>query len=140
MPGMMDTILNCGLNDTTTAVLAKETGNPEFAYDSYRRLIQMFGDVVLEMDAELFEHALEAKKAQVGAKADNELKAADLQALIKTYKAIVLKATGKPFPDDPREQLVSSITARRPPLPAGRLPIPPMSPSLRTCLRMPLRL
>jgi pyruvate,orthophosphate dikinase len=111
MPGMMDTILNLGLNDKTVEALAKKTNNPRFAYDSYRRFIQMFADVVLEVDYDLFEHALENLKKTKGIKFDTELTVEDLKQLIVTYKKIIQDAKGKSFPDNPREQLSMSVNA-----------------------------
>ena len=105
MPGMMNTILNLGMNDKSVEGLAKKTGNPRFAYDCYRRFIQMFGQVALEIDMELFDHAFDTQKAKRKTKLDTDLNAADLQAIIAEYKKIVLKATKKPFPQDPLEQL-----------------------------------
>src|SRR5665811_2253260 len=94
MPGMMDTVLNLGLNDTTAAGLASITSNPRFAYDSYRRFIQMFSDVVLGVEPQLFEDALTAKKAEVGAAQDTDLSADDLKDLTDRFKAILDKQTG----------------------------------------------
>ncbi len=111
MPGMMNTILNLGLNDETTAGLAKKSNNPRFAYDCYRRFIQMFGEVALEIEMEHFNHIFDARKAKVKAKNDTELSAADLQAIIVDYKKLVLKETKKPFPEDPREQLTLAVGA-----------------------------
>src|ERR1700733_14305083 len=111
MPGMMNTILNLGLNDETTEGLANETGNPRFAYDCYRRFIQMFGEVALGVEMEKFDHVFDARKAKVKAKLDTDLKAADLKAIIEDYKKIVRKETGKPFPEDPHEQLSLSRDA-----------------------------
>lgn len=111
MPGMMDTILNLGLNDKTVEALAKKTQNPRFAYDSYRRFIQMFADVVLEVDSDLFEHALENIKKTKGVKFDTELTVEDLKKLIVEYKKIIQDTKGKSFPDNPREQLKMSINA-----------------------------
>ncbi len=111
MPGMMDTILNLGLNDATAEGLAKRTGNPRFAYDAYRRFIQMFSNVVLELEHKTFEHALSRAKQQHKAATDAELPADALRALVKEYKAIIRKATGRDFPDDPREQLRMAINA-----------------------------
>jgi pyruvate,orthophosphate dikinase len=111
MPGMMDTILNLGLNDKTVEAVAKKTQNPRFAYDSYRRFIQMFADVVLEVDSDLFEHALENLKKTKGVKFDTELTVEDLKKLIAEYKKIIQDAKGKSFPDNPREQLRMSINA-----------------------------
>src|SRR5580692_3096706 len=95
MPGMMNTILNLGLNDVTTEGLAAKTGNPRFAYDCYRRFIQMFGEVALEIEMEHFNHIFDARKAKVKAKIDTDLNAADLQAIIVDYKKLVLKETKK---------------------------------------------
>jgi pyruvate,orthophosphate dikinase len=117
MPGMMDTILNLGLNDTTVKALADRTGNPRFAWDSYRRFVSMYGDVVMGMpeDAKThrdpFEVLLEAKKEQRGVRFDNELTADDWQDLVKQFKAAIRKATGQVFPEDPREQLWGAIKA-----------------------------
>jgi len=104
MPGMMDTVLNIGLNDESVHGLAKQ-GNERFAWDSYRRLVQMFGKTVLGVDGELFEHALEALKAARGTAQDLDLGAEDLQELVDTFKGIVRAATGADFPQDPREQM-----------------------------------
>ena len=111
MPGMMDTVLNLGLNDITVQGLATASGNPRFAWDSYRRFIQMFGDVVLGLDHYLFEDALEIAKEDRGVTLDTELTAEDLQALVARYKAIVLQSWGDDFPQDPHEQLWASIGA-----------------------------
>lgn len=105
MPGMMETILNVGLNDVTVEGLAKKTNNPRFAYDSYRRLIQMYSDVALGINSDFFEEALEEKKEEKGVKLDNELSADALKELIKTYKEIVKREKGMDFPQDPMEQL-----------------------------------
>jgi pyruvate,orthophosphate dikinase len=105
MPGMMNTILNLGLNDATTAGLAAKSGNERFAYDCYRRFIQMFGEVALDVPMEKFDHIFDSRKAKVKAKLDTELKAEDLKAIIAEYKKLVQKETGKPFPEEPREQL-----------------------------------
>jgi pyruvate,orthophosphate dikinase len=105
MPGMMETILNVGLNDVTVEGLAKKTGNLRFAYDSYRRLIQMFSDVAMEIDIEFFEEALEKKKKEKGVKLDNELNADALKELIAEYKEIVKREKGIDFPQDPMDQL-----------------------------------
>ncbi|MCW2601414.1 MAG: pyruvate phosphate dikinase [Frankiales bacterium] len=104
MPGMMDTVLNIGLNDASVEGLARQ-GNERFAWDSYRRLVQMFGKTVLGVDGELFEHALEAAKKAKGTVHDLDLDARDLHGLVDEFKAIVLKATGAEFPQDPREQM-----------------------------------
>jgi len=111
MPGMMDTILNLGLNDETVKGLAAATGNPRFAYDSYRRFIQMFSNVVMEMDSSLFEKALEAVKEKAGVKLDSQLSAENLEELLKDYKAIFKANKGIDFPQDPKEQLIGAINA-----------------------------
>ena len=111
MPGMMDTILNLGLNDETVKGLAESTGNERFAWDSYRRFIQMFGNVVMGIPHEKFEEILEAKKREVGAKADVDLTAEDLKDVVKRYKELVKKETGREFPQDPYEQLKMAIKA-----------------------------
>lgn len=111
MPGMMDTILNLGLNDQSVQGLAKKTNDERFAYDSYRRFIQMFSDVVLGVDRNLFEERLRAKKAEVGVKEDFEVPTKELKELVEEYKDIVKKVTGKPFPQDPVEQLWLAIEA-----------------------------
>jgi len=105
MPGMMDTILNLGLNDQTVEALARKTNNPRFAYDCYRRFIQMFGNVVLEIPKEEFDHIFEARKRKVKAKFDTDLCAEDLKAIIAEYKKLVQKKTGRPFPQDVHVQL-----------------------------------
>jgi pyruvate,orthophosphate dikinase len=105
MPGMMNTILNLGMNDTTVEVVSKRTSNPRFAYDCYRRFIQMFGEVALGIDMEHFDHAFDSRKAKAKTKLDTDLSADDLKAIIAGYKKIVQKHTGKPFPQDAREQL-----------------------------------
>lgn len=110
MPGMMDTVLNLGLNDETVKGLAKASGNERFAYDSYRRFIQMYSNVVLNMDHHAFEHALEGMKNAKGYKSDVELTVDDLKALIEEYKKIGA-AAGKPVPQDPQEQLWGGIGA-----------------------------
>ena len=111
MPGMMDTILNLGLNDETVEGLARSTGNPRFAYDSYRRFINMFGDVVLGVDPQEFEDALTAKKQEAGAAFDTDLTAEDLEDLCVRFKALLQKHTGAGFPDDPRAQLDLAVRA-----------------------------
>ncbi|MCB1182122.1 pyruvate, phosphate dikinase [bacterium] len=111
MPGMMDTVLNLGLNDEAVAGLAEKSGNPRFAYDSYRRLVQMYGDVVMGVEGEKFEHAIDEIKAARGVKLDTELSVDDLKELIATFKGIVKTATGQDFPDDPFEQLWGGIAA-----------------------------
>ncbi len=105
MPGMMDTILNLGLNDRSVEGLARRTQNPRFAYDSYRRLIQMFGSVVLEIEKKEFEHIFDGRKAARKVKLDTDLTAADLQQVIRGYQELVRKKTGQPFPQDPFLQL-----------------------------------
>jgi pyruvate,orthophosphate dikinase len=111
MPGMMDTVLNLGLNDVTVEALAKKSGNPRFAWDSYRRFIHMYGDVVMGVDHELFEAAIAKKRADEGVELDNELSVEALKDLVKEYKAIVQKSVGTLFPDDPYEQLRGAIDA-----------------------------
>src|ERR1700747_2814790 len=103
MPGMMDTILNLGLNDESVEGLKKRTGNGRFAFDSYRRFIQMFGNVVLEIPKEAFEHEFDAVKKARGAKIDTDLDEAALREVVDRYKAVVRKKSGKDFPQDPRE-------------------------------------
>jgi pyruvate,orthophosphate dikinase len=111
MPGMMDTVLNLGLNDSTVVALIKKTGNERFAWDAYRRFIQMFGDVVMGVEHEKFEHALQAKKTEKGAAVDTDLKAEDLKALVDDYKKLISGAKGTSFPQDAKEQLKMSINA-----------------------------
>lgn len=111
MPGMMDTILNLGMNDETALGVAELTNNPRFAYDSYRRFIQMFSDVVLGVDVYFFEQLLEEYRAEKGYSSDPELTAEDWQTVIKGYKEIVKKRTKKEFPQDPKEQLFLSINS-----------------------------
>ena len=111
MPGMMDTILNLGMNDTVVEVIAKKSGNPRFAYDSYRRFIQMFGNVVMEIPKEKFEHVFDGQKKKKKVKLDTELTSEDLQAVIADYKKVVKKEAGKDFPQDPHVQLDMSIEA-----------------------------
>jgi pyruvate, orthophosphate dikinase len=105
MPGMMDTVLNIGLNDETAKGMVKLTNNPRFVYDSYRRLVQMFGSVVLGIDDEAYEHPLEAAKKAKGVKSDTELTADDLKALVEKFKAVTKEQKGFDFPQDPLEQL-----------------------------------
>jgi pyruvate,orthophosphate dikinase len=105
MPGMMDTILNLGLNDETVKAVASKSNNPRFAYDCYRRFIQMYGNVVLEVSKHDFDDVFEGQKKKAKAKLDTELTAQDLQEVIVGYKKLVQKKTGKPFPQDPLEQL-----------------------------------
>ncbi len=111
MPGMMDTVLNLGLNDDSVKTLAKTSGDERFAYDSYRRFIQMYSCVVLELDHNTFEDILEALKDKKGLHLDTDLSAADWREIIVGYKAAVQKATGKPFPQAPRDQLWGAIGA-----------------------------
>jgi pyruvate,orthophosphate dikinase len=111
MPGMMDTILNLGLNDEAVAGLAKTTGNERFAYDSYRRLIQMYGEVVDGVEGHRFEQALTDMKAARGVKQDVELTATDLAELIETFKRTYAQETGSPFPQDARAQLEKAVRA-----------------------------
>ncbi len=105
MPGMMNTILNLGLNDQAAEALARKTGNPRFARDCYRRFIQMFGEVALGIDMAKFDHVFDTRKAQIGAKLDTDLSAEDLQAIISEYKKLVNDETGRDFPQHPQEQL-----------------------------------
>ncbi|MBT4905610.1 MAG: pyruvate, phosphate dikinase [Rhodospirillaceae bacterium] len=111
MPGMMDTVLNLGLNDTTVAGLAVRSGDARFAFDSYRRFIQMYSDVVLGVDHYMFEEVLEQHKMDSGLILDTDLSAEDWQAIVGEYKAIVERELGSPFPQDPREQLWGAIGA-----------------------------
>jgi pyruvate,orthophosphate dikinase len=111
MPGMMDTVLNLGLNDITVEGLARSSNDPRFAYDSYRRFIQMYGDVVLGVDHYHFEELLELHKEDRGVSLDTELSADDLKALVAEYKEIVLKELGEAFPQDPKTQLWGAIGA-----------------------------
>jgi pyruvate,orthophosphate dikinase len=111
MPGMMDTILNLGLNDKSVLGLAKITNNPRFAWDSYRRLIQMFGNVVMEMGHGDFEHILESAKDTKGAKYDTDLTAEDLQEIVAKYKAKIKEVKGTDFPQDPIKQMYMAINA-----------------------------
>ncbi|MFI1371053.1 pyruvate, phosphate dikinase [Streptomyces longwoodensis] len=111
MPGMMDTVLNIGLSDASVQGLAQQAGDERFAWDSYRRLIQMFGKTVLGVDGDLFEEALEKAKETKGVTVDTELAAADLKKLVTTFKKIVKKEAGRDFPQDPREQMDLAIKA-----------------------------
>ena len=111
MPGMMDTILNLGLNGTTAEALGRATGNPRFAYDAYRRLVQMYGEVVEGIDQQLFERELSALKDERGAKSDVELSAGNLAELVRRFEAIYDEATGGEFPPDPAEQLLRAVRA-----------------------------
>lgn len=111
MPGMMDTVLNLGLNDETVEALAADSGDARFAYDSYRRFIQMYSDVVMGLDHEVFEEILEDQKGGLGYELDTELTALEWQGVIALYKAKVEEELGKPFPQDPNEQLWGAIGA-----------------------------
>ena len=111
MPGMMDTVLNLGLNDHTLEGLARLTQNTRFAYDAYRRFIQMFGKIVLGIDGELFEHALDEAKRKAGTKLDTDLTARDLKRLCKDFKKIIKSRSGLPFPTDPHRQLQEAVKA-----------------------------
>ena len=111
MPGMMDTILNLGLNDEAVEGLAKMTSNPRFAYDSYRRFIQMFSDVVMEMDKSEFEKIIDEVKAAKGVKQDIELDAEDMKTLVARFKALYKEKMGEDFPSDPKIQLIESVKA-----------------------------
>ena len=111
MPGMMDTILNLGLNDVSVEGFAQKTGNPRFAYDSYRRFIQMFSDVVMEMSKKIFEGILDEIKKAKGAKYDTDLTAEDLKEVIARYKAIYKEKMGEEFPQDPKVQLMEAVKA-----------------------------
>jgi pyruvate,orthophosphate dikinase len=111
MPGMMDTILNLGINDSVVQTLIKKTGNERFAWDTYRRFIQMFGNVVMGVEHSMFEEELHNVKSKKRVQLDTDLSAADLKDLVSRYKAIINKATGKSFPEDPRVQLDMSIEA-----------------------------
>jgi pyruvate,orthophosphate dikinase len=111
MPGMMDTVLNLGLNDVAVGGLAQQTGNERFAWDSYRRFVQMFGKIVLDIDGETFEHALTEMREARGVATDPELSADDLRELVDRFKAIVLAEAGITFPQDPQEQLAHAIEA-----------------------------
>ncbi|CAL9416137.1 Pyruvate, phosphate dikinase [Streptomyces sp. enrichment culture] len=111
MPGMMDTVLNIGLSDASVAGLAAQSGDERFAWDSYRRLIQMFGKTVLGVDGDLFEEALEEAKRARNASTDVDLDAGDLKSLVEEFKGIVSEQTGRDFPQDPREQMDLAIRA-----------------------------
>ena len=108
---MMDTVLNLVLNDETVQGLAAKSGNARFAWDSYRRFIQMYGDVVMGVEHDKFEEVLQAVKNAKGAQLDTDLDAEDLQELVKKYKEVVLREAGKLFPNDPVEQLKGAINA-----------------------------
>ena len=111
MPGMMDTILNLGLNDVVVEGLAKFTNNPRFAYDSYRRFIQMFSDVVMELSKKRFEEIIDAKKAEKGVKMDTELDTEDMKDLVKRFKAFYKEEKGEDFPSEPKVQLMEAVKA-----------------------------
>src|SRR3954470_19017288 len=111
MPGMLDTVLNLGLNDRSVEGIARATDNERFAWDSYRRFIQMFGDVVRGVDVDVFEDAIDAAKADRGVEDDTELGAEDLRALTDRFKALFAEQAGDEFPQEPREQLRQAIRA-----------------------------
>ncbi len=111
MPGMMDTILNLGLNDDSVKGLAAKTGNERFAYDSYRRFIQMFGDVVMEIPKSKFDQIFDGRKKEVGAEYDVDLKTEDLKVIIEGYKKLVKAELGREFPQNPKDQLMEAIQA-----------------------------
>lgn len=111
MPGMMDTVLNLGLNDKSVVAMADLTNNPRFAYDSYRRFIQMFSDVVMDIEKRLFENLIDEIKEEKGVEVDTDLTADDLKILVERYKDLYKKEMGSEFPQDPKTQLIESITA-----------------------------
>jgi pyruvate,orthophosphate dikinase len=111
MPGMMETILNLGLNDTTVAGLERLSGNPSFAWDSYRRFVQMFGGVVFDVPKKLFDHQLEQRKRKAGVARDIDLPVEELKAIVADFKALIAKETGKTFPEHPIDQLWGAIAA-----------------------------
>ncbi len=111
MPGMMDTVLNLGMNDETAEAIARKTGNERFAYDSYRRFLTMFGDVVMGVEHADYEAILSKHKAKKGVELDTELDVDDLKAVVEDFKALIKKVTGKAFPTDPKEQLQYAINA-----------------------------
>ncbi|MGH3422752.1 MAG: PEP/pyruvate-binding domain-containing protein, partial [Streptosporangiaceae bacterium] len=111
MPGMMETVLNIGLSDESVHGLAKQAGSERFAWDSYRRLIQMFGKTVLDIEGEAFEHAIDAAKQAKVTLSDLDLDAGDLQALVETFKGIVREHSGRDFPQEPREQMDLAVEA-----------------------------
>ena len=111
MPGMMDTILNLGLNDQVVEGFAKMTNNERFAYDSYRRFIQMYSDVVMEVPKHNFEIIIDQMKAAKGVKLDTELDANDLKEMVKKFKAYYKEQIGSDFPQDPKEQLMGAVKA-----------------------------
>lgn len=111
MPGMMDTILNLGLNNVSAEGLAKKTNNPRFAYDSYRRFIQMFSDVVMEIPKSNYEKLLDNMKEEKGVENDTDLDAEDMKTLVGQFLAKYEELKGEPFPQDPKEQLISAVEA-----------------------------
>ena len=111
MPGMMDTILNLGLNDVVVEAFAKKTKNPRFAWDSYRRFIQMYSDVVMEVGKKYFEELIDEMKKERGVTLDTELTANDLKKLAEQFKAEYKNKIGEDFPQDPREQLMGAVRA-----------------------------
>ena len=111
MPGMMDTILNLGLTDKVVEVVAELTNNPRFAWDSYRRFISMFGDVAMHVDKSHFDAAMDEVKAARGVKGDLELNAEDMKEVAQKMKAVYQQQLGKPFPQDPKEQLLTAVKA-----------------------------
>ena len=111
MPGMMDTILNLGLNDEVVEGLANLTQNPRFAYDSYRRFIMMFSDVVMGIERAKFEKLLDEMKEKKSVKNDTDLDADDLKNLVQQYKEVYLKEMGEPFPQEPKVQLMEAVKA-----------------------------
>ena len=111
MPGMMETVLNIGLSDESVHGLAKQAGNERFAWDAYRRLLQMFGRTVLDIEGSEFEHAMDEAKRAKGTTNDLDLDAADLRSLVETFKGIIRDKTGRDFPQDPREQMDMAVTA-----------------------------
>src|SRR5579884_1438758 len=111
MPGMMDTVLNLGLNEQTLQGIIKATGNERFAYDSFRRFIQMFSKIVLDIDPDKFDQILEDEKEKKGARLDTDLDAHDMKRVAERFQALVQEETGKPFPSDPLEQLRLAIQA-----------------------------
>ena len=111
MPGMMDTILNLGLNDESVQGLAKQTNNPRFAYDSYRRFIQMFSDVVMELSKKRFEEIIDEVKEKKGVKNDVDLDTEDMKELVTRFKEFYKKEKGEDFPPDPKVQLIEAVKA-----------------------------
>ncbi len=111
MPGMMDTILNLGLNEEVVEVMAKKSGNPRWAYDCYRRFIQMYSDVVMEVGKKYFEELIDKMKEEKGVKLDVELTAEDLKELANQFKAEYKAKIGQDFPSDPKEQLIGAVKA-----------------------------